>query len=145
MKKFILGLVVALILGTFVNAIFGYMKFGYFKNQNGKNQVIDKDVKDCKDLVSGTSSFGDLKVVITGNGKPVEDLEVDLSNQPGPIRCMQKTDKNGTALFKTVPTGQMFLFFNGNAFPKEFGHPPTEHVTILKEQLVEKTLELKTQ
>lgn len=157
-NKFVLGLVTALILGIFVKIISGYINFGYFKNpdlilgglfknKNGQSQVIDKNVKNCKNLVSGASTFGNLKVVIVGNGKPVENLEVDLSNQPGPIHCMQKTDKKGTVLFEAVPAGKMFIFFNNNAFPKEFGHPPTEtgQVTILQGQLVEKTLELKTQ
>lgn len=155
MRNFLLGLVIALILGTLTNVILGYIKFGYFKNldlnlsgllknRSGQPQVIDKDVKGCKDLVPGASTFGKLKVTIVGNGKPVENLEVDLSNQPGQIRCMQKTDKNGMVLFEVVPAGQMFIFFNNNAFPKEFGHPPTEPIMIVQEQLVEKTLELKT-
>ncbi|MCL5784379.1 MAG: hypothetical protein M1142_03435 [Patescibacteria group bacterium] len=159
MKNFLSGLITALILGILFNTIFGYIKFGYFqnpekflgllKNQNERNQpsnqIADKDVKSCKDLVTGASAFGNLKVTITGNGKPIGDLEVDLSSHPGPIRCMQKTDKNGTVSFETVPTGQMFIFFNENAYPKQFGHPPTEQVMILQGQLVEKTLELKNQ
>ncbi len=136
-NKFILGLITALILGTII--------IGYFKNKTGPSQMIDKDVKNCKDLVSGASTFGNLKVTIVGNGKPVGNLEVDLGNRPGSVRCMQKTDKNGMVLFEGVPTGQMFIYFNSNAFPKEFGHPPTESVTILQGQLAEKTLELKTQ
>lgn len=145
MKKFILGLIIALILGIFVNIIFGYIKFDYFKNKNGQNQAINKDIKNCKDLVSGASTFGDLKVTVLGNGKPVENLEVDLSTKPGPTRCMQKTDKNGMVSFEAIPAGQMFIYFNDNAFPKQFGQPPTEPVTIFPGQSVEKKVEFKTQ
>lgn len=155
MKKFILGLVAALILGTVVNGVLGYVKLGYFKNPTliwgglfkggGLGQTASSDVKDCKDLIAGISTFGNLKVTIIGGGKPAANLEVDLSKQPGPVRCEQKTDKNGVVSFENVPTGSMFIFFNEKAFPKEFGQPPTEPVTILQGQTVEKRLELKAQ
>lgn len=138
-NKFILGLVTALVLGIIVNIILNSIKSGYPK---GQKQAIDKDVKNCKDLVSGETAFGNLKVTIIGKGKPVENLEVDLSRRPGPVRCMQKTDKDGVALFTGVPSGKMVIYFNTGAFPRELGKDPTIYVEIVKDKTVEKLLEL---
>lgn len=160
-NRFVLGLATALVLGFFVNIIFGYIKFGYFQNPekvlgglskifNGANpenngKPIDKDIKDCRDLVPGATTFGKLEVMVQGNEKPLENLEVDLGTKPGPVRCIQKTDKDGVVLFGNVPTGQMFIFFNQGASPKEFGQMPTETVEIVEGKLLEKTIKLKSQ
>ncbi len=138
-NKFVLGVTTALILGIIVNIILSYVKSGSSKKQR---QGIDKGVKNCKDLVSGASAFGNLKVTIVGKGKSIENLEVDLSNRPGPTRCMQKTDKDGIASFTNVPAGRMTIYFNSGAFPKELGKDPTIYVEIIKDKTVEKLLEL---
>lgn len=160
-NKFILGLVTALVLGAAVNIIWGYIKFGYFQspkkilgNLTGnfgkivfeyKKGRIEKEVKECKDLVLGASSFGGLKVTILENGKPIENLEIDLNTKPGPNRCMQKTDKDGVSLFTNVPTGKMVIYFNQADFPKEFGQSPSEPVEIIQGQVIEKIIVLKKQ
>lgn len=161
MKTFLSGLVTALIVGFVANVLLGYIKFGYFQNPEkilggltkifngaapqGNGAPIDKDVKNCKDLISEATSFGTLKVIVTGNGKPIENLEVDVSRKPGPQRCMEKTRAEGVVLFSDVPAGKMVIYFNNADFPKEFGASPVISVDIVSGQILEKTIELKRQ
>lgn len=143
MKKFYLGLLTAVILGSIANIALGYFKYGYF--DKFKNYIETKkagEIKECKQLVPLASSFGSLKVAILRSGKPVENLEVDLSDKPGPNRCVSKTDKEGIALFEKVPAGRMAIYFNSGAFPKELGKDPTIYVEIIKDKTTEKILEL---
>lgn len=146
-NKFLLGLATAIVLGSLFNIARGYTKFGYLNKievSNKKQGPIDKDVKECGQLDSFSSTFGTLKITILGNGKPVENLEVDLSDKPGPNRCMKLTDKNGVVLFEKVPAKKMAIFFNNANFPKEFGpNTPVTYLEIIKDQTIEKIIELK--
>ncbi len=151
MKKFFLGLILALALGSIFNVILGYSKYGYIsklkgyleskKTQDIQNQIA-KEVKECKELIPSASSFGSLKVTILGNGRPVENLEVDVSDKPGPNRCMINTDKDGIAYFGKVPVGRLVIFFNSGAFPKNLGKDPVLYIEINKDQTTKTMLEL---
>ena len=103
-----------------------------------------------KDLKPGATEFGALKVQVTGAGKPLPGLEVDLgkiepgTGPTGPMAVLQ-TDSNGFVTFEPVPVGGYDLFFNSSNFPQEFeqlsrvpADVSKDKVTSLKIELVKK-------
>ena len=69
--------------------------------------------------------------LIMDNGLPLENVEVDLADQPGapPVGGVAITDQNGLAVFNVKP-GKYFVFFNDNNFPKNVKSPELQPVEV---------------
>lgn len=133
MKNFILGFVAALILAAIIYAAYPIIR-GFF---GGGGPVAPSE------LMPGAKVFGNLKVQITGAGKPVPNLEVDLG-QPGGRMSFAMTDTNGKAFFLNVPVGAYNIFFNDLNYPKELTRISSViPVEIVKDETTEKNIELK--
>lgn len=152
MKKFVLGFISALILGGLIYCIFVFLP--QFKSQK-KGPLYDEDVKKAQEAVlcdaikhscsyfDKTQDSGNVRVIINAKGKPVGGLEVDMAPKPGSVQYYVKlTDKQGLALFESLPSGKYAIYFNGVNFPKEYGDSPTVPVEIIKNQIVERTIDL---
>lgn len=147
MKKFVLGFISALILAGLVYSVFVFLP--QFKPKK-KGPLYDEDVKRAQEAVicdtvkhscsyfDKTQDSGSLKVVITAAESPVKGLEVDVAPKPGsPQYYVKLTDKQGIALFESLPLGKYAIYFNGVNFPKEYGDSPTVPVEIVKDQTKE--------
>ncbi len=95
----------------------------------------------CNTLASNVQTFGNVSVTIVQNGKPIQNLIVNLSverppkaDHPGaqlgefkiPQKaCFVSTNLKGMATFMKVPAGTAYIFFNNDpaAYPKRFGRP----------------------
>lgn len=140
MKKFLLGLVIVIILGTVVIIVVGQPR--------GPVGILTSITSNpislwCNKLVDGAKEFGNVEVAVTKNSQLVSDLVVLLSKEKPPMvpypgdssgrtlvpfpqkACFSNTNAKGAARFKDVPVGTAYLFFNNDvaAYPKKFGSP----------------------
>ena len=132
MKSFILGFIAALVL-------IGVIYFGYpfIRGFFGGGPVSPSE------LMPGAKVFGNLKVQLTGAGKPLPNIEVDLG-QPGGRMSFTTTDADGVAFFLNVPVGAYNIFFNDLNYPKEFERVSSViPVEIAKDKTTEKKIDLK--
>lgn len=90
----------------------------------------------------GVEDFGMLRVKVSGAGKPLSDVEVDIG-EPGGRMSYMMTNKDGVAFFENVPVGPLEIFFNDFNFPKEFICVSSRIiVNIAKEEITDKEIEL---
>lgn len=78
----------------------------------------------------------ELKITILDPaGKPVSNLEVDLSEKNGPPAegGVQKTDNSGIATFNVKP-GHYFVFFNTTNFPEKYQVPRESEIDVIEGQ-----------
>lgn len=133
MKKFILWFVGALV-------IVGLIYFGYpvIRGFLGNNAPVTPN-----QLNPEAKDFGTLKVEVSGKGRLIAGLEVDLG-QPGGRMTYTMTDVNGVAIFENVSVGTYRIFFNDYNYPKEeFVRVASEiPVVIIKDQIIVKKIEL---
>ena len=127
MKKSILILVavMALALGYVLGSLFPLNLFGAGQTGQGKfslpffqDQGIKGDVR--------------LEVILEmDNGQPLENVEVDLAEQPGPppVGGIALSDENGLAVFSVKP-GNYFIFFNDMNFPKNIKTPESQAIEV---------------
>lgn len=118
MKKFILGLITGIVVMLILNFLgFGDLRrFGLFTNNGGSPDIVAP-----QNLIDGAQKFGSLKVIITaGKTAFVSNVEVDVGEHPGGKMAVEITDRNGTAFFEKMPTGNFVIFFNDATFPKNF-------------------------
>ena len=152
MKKLVLGFISALILVGLVYAVFTFVPQFVSKK---RGPLYDEDVKRAQEAVicdavkhscnyfDKTQGSGSLKVAIVVAKSPVKRLEVDVAGKPGsPLYYVKLTDNNGVALFNNLPSGDYAIYFNGVNFPKEYGDSPTVPVEIIKNQTIERVIEL---
>jgi len=132
MKKNIIVLMAAL-------ALVALIYFGYpvVKRFAGWGEPVSPS-----ELVPGATAFGNLKVIVSSQGKPVANLEVDLG-KPGGRMSYVVTDSNGLAFFKNVPVGTYNIFFNDFNYPKGFERVSPITVEIMKNQITHENIELK--
>lgn len=131
-KKFLLGFVAGLFLSGFLFAGYPVIR-GFFASE--PPVAPDK-------LNPAATDFGGLRVTVTGMGRPVANLEVDLGT-PGGRMSNTITDVNGVALFKHVSVGDFNIFFNDLNYPQQFARVSSLiPVQIMKDQTVEKSIAL---
>lgn len=137
MNKIVLGIIVLLILTGA-----GFVGYKYFfsgsSNQAGGPpsgaQLCDVEKESCGAIPVYTNS-GTLEITISGVGRPVSGLEVDIGDRPGATKFyMSLTDANGVAVFGGIPAGDFTVYFNGNTFPGQFGEPPLQTVSVISGQ-----------
>lgn len=135
MKKYILGFISALVLIAII-----FVVFLFIRGSGDKGPVSPVDLK------PEVTDYGILRVEVFGKGKPLADVEVDLgeigsSGPTGPMSFMV-TDAGGLATFENVPVGSYDIFFNTNHFPAGFAPPKSVAVNIVKDQVVQKRIDL---
>lgn len=152
MKKFVLGFIFALVLMGLIYSVFMFLS--QFQPKK-KGPLYDEDVKKAQEAVicdvlkhscsyfDKTQDSGSLSVTIIAAKGPVKGLEVDVAGKPGsPQYYVKLTDNNGVALFNNLPSDDYAIYFNGVNFPKEYGDSPTVPVEIVKNQTIERVIEL---
>lgn len=79
--------------------------------------------------------------VLQENNLPIENLEVDVAEQPGPPKegGAIKTNSEGVAFFEIKP-GHYFIFFNANNFPDQFQTPKDIEIDVAEGQTTKKTI-----
>lgn len=82
--------------------------------------------------------------VIFANNTPVENLEVDVGDKPGPPLegGFVFTNENGTAVF-FLNSGVYTIYFNQGNFPADMQTPQLERVKVTEDKIAEKTIVLK--
>ena len=131
MKNFIFGSVAALVVVGLI-----YMAYPMIGGFFTSGPVSPQELK------SGVTDFGALQVKVSGAGKPLSGIEVDIG-EPGGRMSYLMTDKDGIVLFENVPVGQIEIFFNDFNFPKEFIRVSSRIVvSIAKAKTTEKEIEL---
>lgn len=93
----------------------------------------------------GISGQAKLEVkLLTVNGLPLSDVEIDLGKQPGPPAKggVALTNEKGIATFNIQP-GDYVIFFNSNSFPQNMMIPELVRVAVNDGVLNEKTLIIK--
>jgi hypothetical protein len=157
MRNFIRGLVLVLFLSGLV---FGsYQLFLFIKNRQTASPPGDEQpVQKCNFKegtcapVTATAETGQVRVLVTVEGKMGAAIEVDLFTTPNPednlVAYVKVSDQDGKALFEAVPAGTYYVFFNNTGFPKEFGEaeglgPVGQKVEIVKGQTGEFNLDLR--
>lgn len=161
MKQFVLGFLVATVI--FAGGFFIFnnkandtpARQSDLSTDNKANAKLDEPNKpegavlcDMKknscDPYERTENSGNLKVSITGFGKPMEGVEVDVGNEPGAQKYyLRETDDQGIAQFDGLPPGSYKIYFNLNDFPKGYDASQLIDVKITKGQTTEKIIELK--
>jgi hypothetical protein len=146
MKKILIIIIVLIIL-----AGLGYFGYKYFfpssKSQSvggpgAAAQLCDINTQNCSAIQKSADS-GTLQVTVTGGGKVVTDLEVDVGVKPGATKYyMRLTDSNGVAVFDGIPAGSYDVYFNGNNFPAQFGNSPLVTVEVSAGQIIQKSIDL---
>ena len=136
MKKFILGFISGVIVVVIVFLIFLFIR-GSFNGSGPVNpESLNPNVKD----------YGSLRVEVFGKGNPLSNIEVDLGKvgSGGPTGPMSftVTDSNGIASFDKVPIGKYDIFFNTNHFSNDYIPPQKTSVSIAKDQLTQKRIDL---
>lgn len=135
MKKYILGFIGALVLIGLV-----YLGYQFISGSRGSYTPVAPE-----SLNPAAKEFGTLRVEVSGKGKPIVGLEVDLG-QPGGRMTYKMTDGSGVAVFENVSVGSYDIFFNDINFPKEFARiSSTIPVEITKDRIVEKNIILEPQ
>lgn len=88
---------------------------------------------------------GDLKIIVTNNGQPVKNLEIDVAENPGQPQQRDETDKNGVVLFESLPIGSYAIYFNLGNFPANLAFPhEILRATVKQNQVKEKEIELRS-
>ncbi len=136
MKKFALGFISALAVIAVI--FFVYLAIRSFSGGGGP--VSPENLK------PGVKDYGTLRVEVFGKGNPLVDVEVDLgeigsSGPTGPM-SFTVTDSAGLALFEKVPVGNYDIFFNTNHFPSGYVPPQRVNVSIAKDQVLQKRIDL---
>lgn len=152
MKKFVLGFISALVL---IGIVYATLIFLPQLSQKKKGPLYDQDVKKAQEAVicdaikhscsffDKTQDSGNVRVLINATGKPVSGLEVDVAPKPGsPQYYVRLTNKQGVALFESLPSGKYAIYFNGVNFPKKYGDSPTVPVEVIKNQTAERNINL---
>jgi len=119
MKKPIIILIIllALVIGYILGLFFPLSIFGLSNSQHPFSLPILED--------TGIEGDARLEVsLIMDNGRPLDNVEVDLAEVPGPppIGGVGLTNEDGLAVFSVKP-GSYFIFFNSNNFPKNVNCP----------------------
>ncbi len=135
MKKYILGFFTALVV---VGLLF--LSFIAIRSFSGGGPVSPENLK------PGVQDHGSLRVEIFGRGNPLADVEVDVGkigpNGPSGPMSFAITDSNGAASFENVPVGTYDIFFNTNHFPVGYAFPQRVSVSVVKDQIVQKRIDL---
>lgn len=99
-----------------------------------------------ENLKPNVKDYGSLRVEIFGKGNPLADVEVDLgeigSNGPTGPMSFVVTDSGGLASFEKVPVGSYDIFLNSNHFPNGYALPQRVSISIAKDQIVQKRIDL---
>lgn len=136
MKKFVIGFVSAL-------AVVAVLFFGYLalRSLSGGGGPVSPE-----NLKPGVKDYGSLRVEVFGGGRPLADVEIDLgeigSNGPTGPMSFAVTDPTGAASFEKVPVGSYDIFFNANHFPNGYIPPQRVSVSIAKDRVVQKRIDL---
>lgn len=146
MKKFIFGFIIGLIIIFFAGKVWDFMP-DYLGGHGGFiESVVNNPFVACRDLDKTGKNRGNVEVQILKDNKPEVNLEVDLSivkppaivhpRFPGEFSiaeklCAQSTNAKGIALFKDVPAGAAYIFFNNDVanYIKRYGSPNYEIAT----------------
>lgn len=133
MKNFIFVFIViiALVFGYILGSIF---PLNFFSSSQPQHQFSLPIIKDM-----GIQGNNRLEVILKmDNGRPLDNVEVDLAEVPGPppIGGVALSDENGLAIFNVKP-GNYFIFFNDNNFPKNVETPEPQPIEV-KENNVNK-------
>jgi len=160
MKKYILGFISALILIGLIYV--GYKIFPkpynwerpagkpFIDVKNSKTAVICYWKQNYCDYFTPSTDSGSLKVLVTVDGKPGKEIEVNLwtSQKPGGSDefYTKYTDDNGVAFFEGITSGTYYPNYNLNGFPKEYGNAytawETQKVEVIKGTTKEVTINL---
>jgi hypothetical protein len=157
MRKFIRGLALVFVLGGLVFG--GYQLFLFIKNrQLATPPENEQPVQRCNFKegtcvpVTATAETGQVRILVTVEGKPGSFIEVDLFTTPNPednlVAYVKISSQDGVALYEAVPAGTYYVFFNNSNFPEEFGEPEGlgpvgQKVVITKKQTQEVNLDLR--
>lgn len=136
MKKFTLGFVSAVVVAAVL--FFAYLAI---RSLSGGGGPVSPE-----NLKPGVKDYGSLRVEVFGRGNPLADVEVDLgeigSNGPTGPMSFTITDSSGVASFEKVPVGSYDIFFNSNHFPNGYVPPQRVSISIAKDQIVQKRIDL---
>jgi len=138
MKKAILALtiVVCLMAGYLLGNFFPINVFNSGKNGQPFNPFVNEE--------KGIEGEARLEVLLlTDNGRPLDNVEVDLAEEPGPppVGGVSLSNKEGIAIFDVKP-GNYFIFFNASNFPKNIEYPEPRAVEVLEDQVNQETITL---
>ncbi|MDD5071923.1 MAG: hypothetical protein PHQ42_04285 [Patescibacteria group bacterium] len=80
------------------------------------------------------------------DGRPLNNVEVDVAEEPGPppIGGVAISDDNGLAVFD-IKSGNYFIFFNDNNFPKNVKNPEAQAVEVKAGEVNQKIIILTIQ
>lgn len=135
MRRFIFGFISALVAVAVI-----FIAYLVIRSFFGSGPVSPQNLK------PGVKDYGTLRIEVFGKGNPLGDVEVDLGevgpNGPTGPMSFAVTDTNGLAVFEKVPVGDYDIFFNANHFPKGYVAPPSVSVSIAKDQVAQKRIDL---